>query len=153
LIGRARRVLGIGQPAGGDDAVGILVARWLQDRVATDDVSIQEVSDPLQLIEGLAGIDQAVLVDAVVAEDEPGRIMQLQWDEIENHRTSSLSSHGIGVGTVVLLARRLNSPLPRDISVVGIVIKPPAVPTYEISEAVAAAIPKAGALVREILDA
>lgn len=148
-----RCALGIGQPAGGDDAVGILVARWLRGRVAASDVSVREITEPLQLVEALVGVEKAAVVDAVVGPQAPGRVMRLGFDEFEHHRITPLSSHGVDVGTAVLLAKRLNADIAEDICFIGVTIQPPMLPRYGVSSVVAAAVPRAAALVCEVLGA
>lgn len=65
-------VVGVGNPARGDDSVGLVVAREVRDRLpAGSGVDVEELwAGGLRLAEALAGYDAAVVVDAM----ETGRV-------------------------------------------------------------------------------
>lgn len=120
--GRAplRVVLGIGNAWQGDDAAGLAAARRLRSRVP-DDVEIRELEgEPVSLVDAFEGAEEAYLVDAVRSGGEPGTIHRLDASHEPLPATlSSASTHTLGVGEAIELARALGR-LPRRVVVYGI---------------------------------
>jgi hydrogenase maturation protease len=112
-------VVGIGNRSRGDDAVGPEVAAM----VARGDLPGIEVvveSDPLELIEHLAGRDTVVVVDALRPSGSAGRVRVLVVDDQTLPRgAAAVGSHGFGVLDAVELARSLGK-LPARMTLVGI---------------------------------
>lgn len=133
-----RIVVGLGHPAAGDDAVGILVARALEAR-GVEAVASTDASVLLALLEEGSAI---VLVDAVVGGGAPGDVLLLRPDALADG-PKPISSHGLGVSKVLDLARVLYGPsaLAR-VEIVGVVVRP----EPELSPAVAAAVERAASL-------
>lgn len=136
------RIIGLGQLAGGDDAVGIVVARELY-RESPADVEIVEITDASALVTLLRDVDTAVVVDAVVA-PPPGRLLEPSLDEVAASGAAYLSTHGIGIGEAVALARALApGSVAREIHVLGITIDEIAEPAHRLTARVADAVPRA----------
>jgi hydrogenase maturation protease len=116
--GRAplRVVLGIGNAWQGDDAAGLAVAQRLRERVP-DDVEVRELEgEPVSLVEAFEGAGEAYLVDAVRSGGEPGTIHRLDASHEPLPATlSSASTHTLGVGEAIELARALQRLPPRVI--------------------------------------
>ncbi len=146
------RVIGIGQPAAGDDNAGIAVARALREQGLPYDVEIHAITDPARLIELLEGIRHAILIDALVSEDNPGNIVLLTTEELAACPTTPLSSHGMSVTDAIGLANTLApDTVSSEIHIIGITIEPPRNYTCTMSAAVAAAVPRAADLIIQLL--
>ncbi len=146
------RVIGIGQPAAGDDGVGIAVARALRQRTLPAGVEVHETTDSGRLIELLDGIRRAILIDALVIDDSPGTTRCLVPEELATYPPLPLSSHGIGVAEAVGIARTLaGDGADIDIRIVGVTIKRPTGCSAAMSAPVAAAVPRAAGLILDLL--
>ena len=111
-------VIGIGERARGDDAVGLLVA----DAVHRDDIrcDVIAITSPTQLLDAWEGHDDVVVVDAVRAGGRPGEVsvIEVGHRSLPAHAGAG-GSHGFGVAEVVELGRALGR-LPRRLVLVGI---------------------------------
>lgn len=146
-------VVGIGQPAAGDDGVGIAVAREIAEQPWSRNLKIHELTDPLRLIDMIAQDCRMILVDAVVGNGECGTVTRLDPDDLEGGRLQSLSSHGTNVAQAIKLAGTLNSTAPTaKISIVAITIRPPSCYSHRLSAEVAAAMSEAVALVQILVE-
>jgi len=137
-------VVGLGQRYGGDDAVGLHVARAL----AEEGLPAREAADAAALLEILAEGRSVVLVDAVVGGGMPGTVLRLSAEDLGSIR--AVSSHGLGVAEVVKIAGRLLGAAPA-LEIVGVVVRPPAPGAEGLSEEVARAVPRAATTVRGLL--
>lgn len=142
------RVIGIGQPAAGDDAVGFAVIRAMQQQTLPASVELRQAASPLDCIHLLENIRRAFLVDAVVGGPSPGRVLELSEHELRNDRCRLLSSHGTNLLQVLELARVLDPQARQtEIRIIGICINVPAAPACELSAAVSQAIPVAVSMI------
>lgn len=135
-------IVGLGQEAAGDDAVGLVVARALSARgiraLASADASVIVTL----LSEGTA----LVVVDAVVCAGQPGAVLQLSADDLAEGR-AQVSSHGLGLVEALALASVLyGRRAPRMVDIVGIVIDAPIARGAPLSPGVARAVDAAAAL-------
>lgn len=145
------RVLGIGQPAAGDDGVGLVVLEKLRRQHLPDAIELGTVAEPSGLLSLLEAADHVVLVDAVLG-GTPGEVLQLDAASLAGANVVPLSTHGVGVAQALALARVLApGSMPDRIDIVGICIEPPTVGQIGLSDAVAAAVPRAVLAVEEIL--
>jgi hydrogenase maturation protease len=153
MTGVQTRVIGIGQPAAGDDNAGIASARALREQPLPAGIEIHEITDPARLIELLDGIRRAILVDALVCDNEPGNIMCLTPEELAAYPGMPLSSHGTSVADAIKLARTLEPATTNcDIHIIGITIEPPSGYTNAMSTPIAAAVPRVVDLILELLE-
>lgn len=110
-------MIGCGSPEGGDDAVGLLVARALRARVGPE-VEVFEAGSPLRVLDLVEGADVVIVVDAVRTTGggcAPGTLVRAEADgsaALPAELRSSLSSHGLGLAEALGLAAALG-PLPR----------------------------------------
>lgn len=113
-------VLGLGNPDRGDDGIGVAVADALARRLPAGVVQTSRRGDMLSLIEDWAGYDALICIDAAAPMGEPGSIhrLDLQTDDLPRDVTF-LSSHAIGLGEAIALARILDI-APREIVVYAI---------------------------------
>jgi hydrogenase maturation protease len=105
------RVIGCGTPDAGDDAVGIVAAGRVRDRVRAD-VEVLTAPTALHVLDLIEGADEVILVDAVRTADggrAPGSLVRevAGPDGLSVALRSSLSSHGLGLGEAVGLASAL----------------------------------------------
>jgi len=146
------RVIGIGQPAAGDDYAGIAVARALREQPLPAAVAIHVITDPARLIELLQGIRCAILIDALVSDNGPGNIMRLTPEELAAYPNTPLSSHEMNVADAIKLAHTLEPATTNcDIHIIGISINPPARYVTTMSAPVAAVVPRAASLIIDLL--
>jgi hydrogenase maturation protease len=112
-------VIGIGQPLGGDDAVGLAVA----ERLRTEGIQTRTVTDGAELATALAGAERAVIIDAVAGGGPAGSVLHLQGDELCGLAGAvPVSSHGLSVADAVALARALGGA--SEAHLIGVAIEP-----------------------------
>ncbi|MFP3883028.1 MAG: hydrogenase maturation protease [Actinomycetota bacterium] len=108
-----RLVIGVGNPARGDDGAGVAVAERMNPRGLT-------ATAPFQLVELWEGSDDVVVIDAARSGGRPGTIHRFEVGS-QALPTGVLggSTHAIGVAEVVELARAMDR-LPARLTVYGI---------------------------------
>jgi hydrogenase maturation protease len=138
-------IIGVGQPYGGDDGVGRVVAQHLR----AAGTAAAETADGVGLLAllGAVGDEPVVVVDAAVGVGPPGTVVALRADALEPART--LSSHGLSVREALELARVLRS-APLDLHIVAIAVAAPRDRGAGLSAPVAAAVPVAAELARAL---
>ncbi len=155
-MGRSARtaVIGVGNDFRRDDGVGWAVIDRLRERpLARHTVLATCDGDPGRLIGLWEGAGLAVVVDAAHAHPStPGRVHRLALDAGRLPGPSATSSHGLGLGEAVELARLLGL-LPQRLVVYAVEGADSDFGTG-LSPAVAAAVPELVAAVEsEIADA
>lgn len=148
--GPRARVIGLGQPAAGDDGVGLAVLDALRAEGVADDVELVQAGDATDLVHLLAGTGNAVIVDAVLGE-RPGEVVLLAPDDLAERGGCPVSSHGLGVFQAIELARAVAEPPAAEVRIVGVTVAPPRRPGGALSAEVAAAVKPAALRVRELL--
>jgi hydrogenase maturation protease len=147
-----RLVIGIGNEYRRDDAVGLQVARRLEE-IRLPGVSVREASgEGAALMEMWKGMDSVIVIDAVQSGAIPGTIHQL---EARNGPMPTgffhYSTHAFGVAEAIELARALDQ-LPSRLRIYGIEGE-----QFDggvgLSPAVEAAVPEVVRLLRESLEA
>jgi hydrogenase maturation protease len=133
------RVIGLGQDAAGDDAVGLAVLERLRERGVPEGVELVRADEESALIPLLDADVPVVLVDAVLA-GTPGEILELAVDDLAAHGARPVSTHGIGVVQAVELARLVNDRVSPSIRIVGVSIERPRQHELRLSPSVAAAV-------------
>ncbi|MFJ2915709.1 hydrogenase maturation protease [Streptomyces sp. NPDC087228] len=119
-------VIGVGNEFRHDDGVGWTVVAQLAERAEERPLPSGTAllvcdGDPARLIALWEDADLAILVDAAHAHPrQPGRLHRLELDGVQLSQTSSAtSSHGLGLGDAVELARELDR-LPRQMVVYAV---------------------------------
>ncbi|XXT21311.1 hydrogenase maturation protease [Sorangium sp. So ce429] len=162
------RVIGLGQRAAGDDAAGLAVLEALRRRGPPSGAELVEARDASALVSLLQTPAEVVIVDAVLA-SPPGEVLDLSPSDLAAGAPVPVSTHGLGVGQAIELAR-LAAPdrLSPDIRIVGVSIgrpgprgpgrrapsgdpEPRASDELGLSPEVAAAVPRAVARVLSFL--
>ncbi len=146
-------VLGLGNPLLGDDAIGLVVAGRLRERLRDrGDVLVQEEeAGGLRLMERLTGFQSAIVVDAIVTGGPPGTIRRLSSGEIPTQRTAV--AHGIDLPRALELGRALGLEMPSRVRVVAIEAESVLEFRNGLTPAVAAAVEPAVEAVLEELGA
>jgi hydrogenase maturation protease len=116
-------VVGLGQPAAGDDGVGFAVLEELRRRAVPDETELLRVSDATDLISLLEGDARVVLVDAVLA-SPAGVVMELAPEDLSQRAPQPASSHGISAAQAIELTPAPNG-APPHIRVVAVTIGRP----------------------------
>jgi hydrogenase maturation protease len=102
-------VIGIGNEFRRDDGIGPAVLARLPGRAAESVRLVLSDGDPARLIEAWTGASLAVVVDAVRADPPvPGRLHRMVLDPADAARIQPVSSHGLGLGEALGLARALD---------------------------------------------
>jgi hydrogenase maturation protease len=118
--GRGAVVIGVGNELRGDDAAGLVVARRLRERAATQAVVLACEADPAGLLEAWQGAALAIIVDTVVSGAQPGTVQRFDVSSVPlPGRLVGSSTHALGVAEAIELARALRR-LPRRTIVYGI---------------------------------
>jgi len=140
----AIRVIGLGTRQG-DDAAGLAAVERLAAAGLPGGVEACGCERPgLDLLDLLAEVDGAVIVDAMRSGGAPGSVRTVGADEL--CEAARLSTHALGVGAALALARALGR-APHRLELVGIEAGPEG--GTGLSAPVARAIDAAVALVRE----
>lgn len=117
----ARIVIGVGNDLRGDDAAGWETVRRLEKLLAAGEAVLREHGGDAPGLVSLWGPDDdVVVVDAVVSDDPPGTIVEI--DALAAPLPADVSwatTHGAGVAEGIELARVLGL-LPRSLKLVGI---------------------------------
>jgi len=113
-------IIGIGNEYRGDDAVGLIVARRLKERLADSAIVIEQSGDGAALMEAWRGAETVIVIDAMMSGAAPGTIRRLD----ASARPISMSyfrcsTHAFGLAEAIELARALGN-FPQRLVVYGI---------------------------------
>jgi hydrogenase maturation protease len=112
-------VIGIGNRARGDDAVGPEVACRVA-QLNLPGIAVVVLDEPIKLVEQFDTYDHVVVVDAIDSRGHPGRVQVRDVSSAPLRRDPpALGSHGLGVADAVELARALGR-LPKRLTLVGV---------------------------------
>lgn len=113
-------IIGVGNGWRGDDAVGLVVARRIQEKRLPHVRAIEQDGNPSALIHALQEAHAVFVIDALQAGASPGRIVRLDASREPIARDFGPSSgHSFGVAQAIETARALNQ-LPERLIVYGI---------------------------------
>ena len=144
------RVIALGQPAAGDDAVGLAVLEHLRRDGVADGVELVHAVNDGVLITLLETPRPVLLIDAVLGE-RPGVVLEVTPEQLDATGLHPVSTHGLGAAQAIALARAIApATVSPAIRIVGITIAPPVRCMQGLSPAVAAAVPHAAARVRAL---
>jgi hydrogenase maturation protease len=118
--GFAVTVLGVGNPIMGDDGVGIELLARVQD--VCPDPRIEFVDGGtagLELLHVVQDSERILLLDAI-AGDTPGKVVEVDGDQIPRLMAAKLSPHQVGLVDIFSAARLLGYE-PREVVAVGVV--------------------------------
>lgn len=101
-------VIGIGNSDRGDDAAGRLVARALRGRLPPEVAVVEHDGEATALLACLEEAAVAYLIDACASTGRPGAVRRFDAAAAPLPQdASSLSTHGLGLGEALELARAL----------------------------------------------
>ena len=133
-------VLGLGNDILADDAVGILAARALKERLEAV-ADVQETSwHGVALLELFIGYERAILLDAVMTgKHAPGTIIEINPDELSP--VQGASPHFTGLPEMIAMARELELEFPKNFRIFAVEVADPHTVGGEMTPAVRDAIP------------
>jgi hydrogenase maturation protease len=113
-------IIGIGNEYRGDDAVGLIVARRLKERLADSFAVLEQSGDGAALVEAWRGAETVIIIDAVMSGATPGTIHRFDASAQPLPKNAfRCSTHAFGVAEAIKLSRAL-SELPQGLIVYGI---------------------------------
>jgi hydrogenase maturation protease len=113
-------IIGIGNEYRGDDAVGLIAARLLKERLADSAIVIEQSGDGAALMEAWRGAEAVVIIDAATSGATPGTVHRFDASaQPLPNDDFRCSTHAFGVAEAIELARAL-ARLPRSLIVYGI---------------------------------
>jgi hydrogenase maturation protease len=116
-----RLAIGVGNDFRGDDGAGLSVIRRIRDNPPPGAVTYEENGDGTRLIDSWEAFEDVVIVDAASSGKPPGTVFRFDAlsDSIPEGLLRGCSTHTMGTGAVIELARTLNR-LPSRLTVYGI---------------------------------
>lgn len=113
-----RRAIGLGNLFRGDDAVGLEIARRLEEECGRLDVVSHE-GDMVDLIDLMDGCNDVVIFDAVTSGAEPGTVHVIDVSHDPLPTTMRFSTHALGLQDTIELAR-ITGRLPERVEIIGV---------------------------------
>ncbi|MCR4403709.1 MAG: hydrogenase maturation protease [Candidatus Acetothermia bacterium] len=146
-------ILGLGNELLRDDGLGLWAVRILKELVHDGGVTFAESwRGGLELLDLLEGHERAIIIDALIPGEEPGRIRRLTLDELEAP-AEALTPHRAGLREVAALAERLGLDFPREVIIYTVDVADIQTVEEGLSGPVAEALPRLVELVRAELAA
>ena len=138
-------ILGVGNPILCDDGVGIHVARKIKEKISDPNIVVDEaITGGMNLLDLITGYDKAILIDAVNIKDKKvGEVLSFPLSSLST--THSDNPHDASLMEAIELSKRLgNENIPKEITVIGIVLKEiPYIFGEKLSPEMEKAVPKA----------
>ena len=135
-------VLGLGNDILTDDAVGLLVTRELQQKVAGySGIDVRQTSEMgLALFDFIAGYSAVIIIDAIqTGQEPPGFIHELDAASLKELKGGT--PHFLGVGETLALGRHLGLPMPSSVRILAIEVEDPRTLGTEMTPALRSALP------------
>jgi hydrogenase maturation protease len=129
-------VVGLGNPILGDDGVGWKVADVVERRLPSPSKGESEIVvdrcslGGLRLMEQLIGYDRAIIIDAITTGGTVGSVIASPLHKLPDRIGHTSSAHDTSLHHALELGKQMGAQLPKDITIVGIVIAP----AYDFSE-------------------
>ncbi len=134
-------VLGLGNELLSDDAVGILAARVLKERLRDKAEVVESSLSGMALLDLLIGYERAILIDAVkTGRTPPGTISELSPADLG--AVAAPSPHYAGLPELIATAQALNLNFPKEIKIFAIEVEDPYTIGRGLSPTVAQALGK-----------
>jgi hydrogenase maturation protease len=114
-------ILGVGSSILTDDAVGLIVAEKLRERLGERedvDVALNEEAG-FSLLEESLGYDRLVVIDSILTGRPPGTITRLDLDDL-GRTIHSNSPHGLNLATVMRLGESQQMDVPQEVVIFAI---------------------------------
>lgn len=149
----ALALVGVGNPLMTDDAIGLIVARHIHERLPHADAAdfIEASLGGLDLVESLEGYRRAIIIDAIKTDDgRAGDYYRLDIEDFQCAEAPAMTHH-VGLAEGLELARRLGMDVPGTIHVFAIEAPDPYTFGEGLSEPLEAAVPDLVAAILEDL--
>jgi len=141
-------VLGLGNDLLADDAVGILAARELKERLGVQADVVESALSGLALLDLLIGYRRAIIIDAIhTSRASPGTITRLSREDLS--RVLAPTPHYAGLPELFALARRLELEFPQELVIFAVEVEDPLTIGGAMTPAVRRALPE---LVAQVQD-
>lgn len=112
-------VLGLGNDLLGDDAIGLLVVRRVQELIGDEVDAIECRCAGLSLLDPLAGRTHAIIIDAILTGQQPaGTLYRITPADLRD--VTNLSPHYAGLPEVIGMAGHLGLDFPEEIEIIAI---------------------------------
>lgn len=140
-------ILGIGNEIKRDDAVGLIAARTISEKI--NDVDVDEASSGgLPILDKIEGYDKVFIIDSVMTEDgKPGDCYYLTLEDLEGG-SNRIDSHSIDLKTMKKMGEEIGKKMP-EIHIFAIEVKELYQFGTELTEEVEEALPQ---IISEILE-
>ena len=133
-------VLGLGNELLADDAVGILAARDLSERLGAQADVVESSLSGLALLDLLIGYRRAIMIDAIhTGRASPGTITRLSREDLS--RVLAPTPHYAGLPELFALARRLELEFPQELVIFAVEVEDPLTVGGPMTPAVRRALP------------
>jgi hydrogenase maturation protease len=134
-------ILGLGNELLGDDAVGILAARVLKEKLKDKADVVESSLSGMALLDLLVGYERAILIDAVkTGRTPPGTIAALSPADLG--AVAAPSPHYAGLPELIATAQALHLDFPKEIKIFAIEVEDPHTIGRGLSPTVAQALGK-----------
>jgi hydrogenase maturation protease len=116
----ASAVIGLGNPLMGDDGFGLAALARLREEWNLDGVELVDGGTwGMSLLPVIEDAERIVLLDAIAAGLEPGKLIVLERDRLPIYLTRKLSPHQVDLRDV-LAAAELRGTLPQETVAIGV---------------------------------
>jgi hydrogenase maturation protease len=137
-------VLGLGNSILKDDAVGLVIAEALRDRLQQDETVevLTAECGGLRLLEVIRGYDRVILIDAMKSADGvPGTLSRHKPSDLKpTHRLTG--SHEVSFAHALELGRLVGMGLPREVTVYAIEVDDPFLIEEGLTPGIAQRVPE-----------
>jgi hydrogenase maturation protease len=156
-------VIGLGNPILGDDGAGWCVAEKVKSQLNSpmspllkgkeSDVDVDCLSlGGISLMEHIVGYERAILIDALISDEEPGSILVSKLDDLPDTSAFHMTSiHDMSLQNALKLGKEMGADLPECVTIVGISANHVYDFSEELSRPVSQAISKATQIVIDLL--
>jgi hydrogenase maturation protease len=118
-------ILGLGNDIRNEDAVGIIVAKKLYEKVKSEDVFFEECSlAGFRIFDIIVGYDKVIIIDTIPENQDLkfGECYKICNKE-EDSKFNLYSSHNFSLFNSIKLAKDLGLNVPKDISIYAVAVK------------------------------
>lgn len=131
-------ILGLGNELLSDDAVGILAARALRERLKDKADVVESALSGMALLDLFLGYERAIIIDAVkTGQSPPGTIYELTPSDLST--VLAPSPHYAGLPELIAIATALKLDFPKVIKIFAMEVEDPYTIGGKLSSAVAQA--------------
>lgn len=131
-------ILGLGNELLGDDRVGLLAARALEEKASSNVKVATSSLSGLYLLDLVEGYDDIIVIDSVIG-DQPGKVVKLL--SLDVGPLPVPSAHYVGLMEALDMARRARMRVPERVAIVAMHIHSSQVIGSDVSPEVLGGIP------------